>query len=234
MSPTSPRPAAAAPARAARGAAPRLRAWQEAALAEYLRRSPRDFLAVATPGAGKTTYALHVAGELLDRGVVERVTVVAPTEHLKVQWARAAARVGLALDPDFSGARGTTSSDFDGVVTTYAGVAAAPLLFRRRTDERRTLVVLDEVHHSGDSLSWGEAVREAFEPATRRLALTGTPFRSDVNPIPFVTYVPGPDGVPRSAADHVYGYADALADGVVRPVMFLASATASGPSTRGT
>jgi superfamily II DNA or RNA helicase len=83
-------------------------------------------------------------------------------------------------------------------------------------------VILDEVHHAGDALSWGEAIREAFEPAHRRLALTGTPFRSDVNPIPFVTYAPGPDGVPRSVADYTYGYAHALADHVVRPVLFLA------------
>ena len=65
-------------------------------------------------------------------------------------------------------------------------------------------------------------VKEAFEPATRRLALTGTPFRSDDNPIPFVDYLPDGDGALRSRADHAYGYAEALADGVVRPVMFLA------------
>ncbi len=210
------------PARAPRGAAGRLRAWQQAAVDEYLRRDPRDFLTVATPGAGKTTYALRIAGELLDRREVERVVVVAPTEHLKTQWAQAAAVVGIPLDPDFSGARGTTSSDFLGIAVTYAGVAANPLLFRRRVEDRKTLVILDEVHHAGDSLSWGESVREAFEPASRRLALTGTPFRSDVNPIPFVTYAPGPDGIPRSAADSVYGYGDALRDHVVRPVMFLA------------
>ncbi|MEO6822411.1 MAG: DEAD/DEAH box helicase [Candidatus Nanopelagicales bacterium] len=209
------------PPRGPRGAA-QLRTWQQAALTQYLRQAPRDFLMVATPGSGKTAYALRVATELLDRHVVERVTVVAPTEHLKTQWTRAAAQVGLAPDPGFSGSKGSTSSDFDGVVVTYAGVAAAPLRFRRRTEERRTLVVFDEVHHAGDSLSWGESLREAFEPATRRLALTGTAFRTDINPIPFVSYAPGPDGVPRSAPDHVYGYAEALADGVVRPVMFLA------------
>ncbi|MBI1379113.1 MAG: AAA family ATPase [Frankiales bacterium] len=210
------------PGRAARGTADRLRAWQQAALDAYLARGPRDFLTVATPGAGKTTYALRLAAELLDRRVVERVVVVAPTEHLKTQWAEAAARVGIPLDAGFSGAVGVTSSDYLGVALTYAGVAANPLLHRRRVEDRRTLVVLDEVHHAGDSLSWGESLREAFEPATRRLALTGTPFRSDVNPIPWVTYAPGPDGVPRSTADHVYGYADALRDHVVRPVLFLA------------
>ncbi|HEY5135554.1 MAG TPA: DEAD/DEAH box helicase [Candidatus Nanopelagicales bacterium] len=205
-----------------RGAQSRLRAWQSAALEAYRAADPRDFLTVATPGAGKTTYALRLASDLLDRRVVERVVVVAPTEHLKTQWAAAAAAVGILLDPDFSGARGTTGSDYLGIAVTYAGVAANSLLYRRRVEDRKTLVILDEVHHAGDSLSWGESVREAFEPATRRLALTGTPFRSDINPIPFVSYVPGADGIGRSAADHVYGYGDALRDHVVRPVMFLA------------
>ena len=43
-----------------------------------------------------------------------------------------------------------------------------------------------------------------------------------MNPIPFVSYAPGEDGVPRSVADFTYGYAHALADHVVRPVLFLA------------
>ena len=64
--------------------------------------------------------------------------------------------------------------------------------------------------------------REASGDATRRLALTGTPFRSDDSAIPFVTYEPDGQGHQRSKADHSYGYADALADGVVRPVVFLA------------
>ncbi|WP_250279689.1 DEAD/DEAH box helicase [Frankia sp. Cppng1_Ct_nod] len=202
-----------------------LRAWQEAALAAYRARGgsgARDFLAVATPGAGKTTFALQVASDLLRDGVVRAVTVVAPTEHLKRQWADAAAEVGIALDPTFRNTAGATSSDYTGVVLTYAQVAAHPALHRLRSERRRTLVILDEIHHGGDALSWGDAVREAFTPATRRLALTGTPFRSDVNPIPFVSYVPGPDGVTRSVADSSYGYSDALRDGVVRPVLFLA------------
>jgi superfamily II DNA or RNA helicase len=203
------------------GSAP-LRAWQRAALVQYLRADPQDFLAVATPGAGKTTFALRVAAELLAAGKVQAVTVVAPTEHLKTQWALAASRVGIALDPAFRNAMGQHSADFRGVVVTYAQVAAHPALHRARTSNRRTLVVLDEVHHAGDALSWGDAVREAFEPATRRLALTGTPFRSDTSPIPFVRYERGSDGVTRSASDSAYGYSEALRDGVVRPVLFLA------------
>ena len=56
-------------------------------------------------------------------------------------------------------------------------------------------MILDEVHHGGDALSWGDAIREAFEPATKRLSLTGTPFRSDTAPIPFVHYEPDAQGV---------------------------------------
>ncbi|HEY0902773.1 MAG TPA: DEAD/DEAH box helicase [Marmoricola sp.] len=210
------------PARAAWGTATRLRAWQSEALGRYFETEPRDFLAVATPGAGKTTFALTIAAELLARRLVDRVTVVAPTEHLKTQWAEAAGRVGIPIDPAYSGGKGRTSKDFVGIAVTYAGVASNPLAMRIRTERFKTLVILDEIHHAGDALSWGDAVREAFEPARRRLALTGTPFRSDVNPIPFVSYAPDTDGVPRSAADFTYGYGHALADHVVRPVLFWA------------
>ncbi|MEV0697589.1 DEAD/DEAH box helicase [Saccharopolyspora sp. NPDC050389] len=199
-----------------------LRAWQRRALTKYLSRKPQDFLAVATPGAGKTTFGLRVAAELLADRTVESVTVVAPTEHLKHQWALAAGGAGIPLDSNFRNSDGITSSDYRGVVVTYAQVAAHPTLHRVRTERRKTLVILDEVHHAGDAKSWGDAIREAFTPAVRRLSLTGTPFRSDDSPIPFIGYEPDADGSLRSRADHSYGYSDALNDGVVRPVLFLA------------
>ncbi|TKA13466.1 DEAD/DEAH box helicase [Actinacidiphila oryziradicis] len=207
------------PGRAPWGTAGKLRAWQQGALDEYIRTQPRDFLAVATPGAGKTTFALTLASYLLHNHLIQQITVVAPTEHLKKQWAEAAARVGIKLDPDYSA--GPVSRDYHGVAITYAGVGVRPMLHRNRCEQRKTLVILDEIHHAGDSKSWGEACLEAFDPATRRLALTGTPFRSDTNPIPFVTYEEGNDGIRRSSADYTYGYGNALADGVVRPVIFL-------------
>ena len=209
------------PQRAAWGTASSLRAWQAEALQAYMASQPQDFLAVATPGAGKTTFALRIATELMAKGAVRRVTVVCPTEHLKTQWSESAVRVGLTLDPDFTNAQGEEGSFFDGVCVTYAQVAANPGLHKRRTAARPTLVILDEIHHGGDALSWGDGIREAFQGAARRLSLTGTPFRSDDSPIPFVEYADDGDGVFRSRADYTYGYAEALRDGVVRPVMFL-------------
>lgn len=209
------------PERAAWGTASKLRAWQAEALEHYLEQLPRDFLAAATPGAGKTTFALRLAAELRARRIVDRITVVAPTDHLKRQWADAADRVGIRLDPGFRNAHGRSARHFHGVAVTYAQVAMRPALHRELTLSGRSLIILDEVHHGGDTLSWGDAIREAFEPATKRLSLTGTPFRSDTAPIPFVEYAPDAKGVRVSRTDYAYGYDRALADGVVRPVIFM-------------
>ncbi|HEY8300887.1 MAG TPA: DEAD/DEAH box helicase family protein [Jatrophihabitans sp.] len=203
---------------------PALRAWQQAALSAYEAESPRrDFLVTATPGAGKTTFALTLAARLLARRAIDRVVVVAPTDHLRTQWADAAARIGIGLDAALSNATGPVRPDLTGYVTTYAQVAAKPALHHARVVHRRTLVVLDEVHHAGDGLSWGDAVATAFDAATRRLCLTGTPFRTRPDErIPFVRYDADGEGGWRSSADFSYGYRDALADGVVRPVVFAA------------
>ena len=173
------------------------------------------------PGAGKTTFALTLATELIACGVIDKLTVVCPTEHLKGQWASSAARFGIHIDPDFTNSQGVAGSHFDGVAVTYAQIGSNPAVHAARTRAYRTLVILDEIHHAGDSLSWGDGVREAFADATRRLALTGTPFRSDTSPIPFVTYEEDEEGIRRSRADYTYGYGDALKDGVVRPVLFM-------------
>ena len=201
----------------------RLRAWQVEALAGYRATASRDFLVTATPGSGKTAFALSLAAELLESREVSRVIVVAPTDHLRTQWAQAALQAGIVLDPTLANA-GRLRPDVLGYVTTYAQVAARPAVHRSRTEHtRRTLVVLDEIHHAGDGLSWGEAVAEAFEPARRRLAMTGTPFRTRPDErIPFVRYEPDGDGNLASVADYAYGYRQALADGVVRPVVFAA------------
>ncbi|MEO7348622.1 MAG: DEAD/DEAH box helicase [Terrimesophilobacter sp.] len=212
------------PERAARGTADKLRAWQADALEEYFKAEPKDFLVAATPGAGKTTFALRLVTELLARRTIDRVTVVAPTDHLKRQWADAAARVGVRLDPSFRNGKSIQARHFHGIAVTYAQIALRPTLHRALTESGRSLVILDEVHHGGDTLSWGDGIREAFETATRRLSLTGTPFRSDTSPIPFVSYHPGEDGIRTSRADYSYGYGRALSDGVVRPVIFMAYA----------
>ncbi len=189
-----------------------LRAWQKEALDALKATNSPDFLAVATPGAGKTTFALTAARIMLPN-LPGRLVVVVPTSHLKQQWAEAALRFGLMLEQDWSPGE-TLPSDVHGLVTTYAqvGLNPAPLF----DVSQGGFAILDEIHHAGSEKTWGEGVRHAFDGASKRLALSGTPFRSDADPIPFVTYVAN-----EAEADYSYGYGEALKDGsVVRPVYF--------------
>lgn len=195
-----------------------LRAWQEAAVERVLAGTSTDFLASATPAAGKTTFGLRVAHELLSAGTVRRVCVVAPTTHICRQWAAAAAAIGIDLEPGRANAEGPEPADRDGVAVTYQTVAASPAIHRRACISRGTLLIADEPHHLGELAAWGEGAATAFGGARLRLLLSGTPFRSDNTAIPWVRY----DDEGISAADHAYTYTDALIDGVCRPITFLA------------
>ena len=194
----------------------RLRPWQRTAFDKFtaIEDDEADFLAVATPGAGKTTFALTCARWALARHR-RRLIVVAPTSHLKIQWSLAAHRLGLELDPQWSPGGGI-AKDVHGIVTTFQQVATGDTANVLKGVANDAFVILDELHHAGDEKAWGDAVRLAFSGAHRRLCLSGTPFRSDTAAIPFVRYDDG-----QAYADYEYGYGDALSDGgVVRPVYF--------------
>lgn len=197
---------------------PSLSDWQTECLRDYRAKRLPNYLVTATPGAGKTRWALAAAKSLLDEGEVDRVIVVVPTAHLRQQWETSASAWGLLLRSDYENRHGAIPADEHGVVITYAAVAAAPALYRNLTAQRRTLVVFDEIHHAGEAKTWGVSLRHAFEPAARRIALSGTPFRSDGTPIPFVEY----DDARRCVSHWTYGYGRALQDGRVRSVTFVA------------
>jgi superfamily II DNA or RNA helicase len=176
--------------------------------------SEGPFLIAAAPGAGKTVPALYAARELLRAKAIGRVAVVCPTAPLTRQWAAAAAGMGLQLAPD--AAHLSPPSGFDGVAVTYARVAQSGARWAKQCSPG-TLVIADEAHHLGDELAWGQTFNAAFATATRWLLLSGTPFRSDAAPIPGVRY--DSDGI--AVPDVAYSYADAVRDGVCRPVTFV-------------
>lgn len=195
----------------------KLRPWQKEAFGVYLdavSKGDTSILWEATPGAGKTTAALVVSLHQVRRLQAPSVVVVVPTAHLKGQWARAAANLGLHLDSNFSNSKRVLSKDFQGCVVTYQQVAQSPSVFKRLTS--RGCVVLDEVHHAADGLAWGDGLRIAFFESQFILCLSGTPFRSDNNPIPFVPY----DEHGFSMPHYSYSYSRAVEDGVCRPTAF--------------
>lgn len=192
-----------------------LRDWQRRALSAVCTHQTKDFLAMATPAAGKTRFALRIAHELMSKQAAVRVLVVCPTNHLRTQWSDAAGKIGLQLDPALTNEQAAEASDYHGAVVTYQQVCLAPASFQRVCKSKKTLLIFDELHHAGDGKNWGKALRMAFEPAVFRLILSGTPFRSDNNPIPFIRYEQG-----ESRADFAYGYTEAIRDSVCRPIVF--------------
>lgn len=193
-----------------------LRDWQRDSIARYMAKGSANYLQVATPGAGKTTFALETACRLKESGVVERLVIVVPTSHLRRQWRSSAQRMGLKISATFTNGDQMLAGDYDGMAVTYQAVAAFPTLYRIISSQKPTLVVFDEIHHAGDRKGWGEAVRDAFSEATRRLAISGTPFRTRGERIPFVRY----DEEGRLVPDDTYNYDEALRDGICREIYF--------------
>ena len=191
-----------------------LRRWQKEAFEAWWDRRPGDSLIVATPGAGKTRFAARLAHALLQAREVRRVIAVVPRDHLKGQIASAMAGAGIHVDSKFENSAGAIASDMHGIAVTYQQLAFAPNVYRELT-RVPTLVVLDEIHHAGDQATWGQALREGVGRARHRVSMSGTPFRSDGTPIPFVTYHYG-----LSQPDYAYDYTQALRDGVCRPLVF--------------
>ncbi|HEV7883412.1 MAG TPA: DEAD/DEAH box helicase family protein, partial [Solirubrobacteraceae bacterium] len=190
-----------------------LRVWQERALERMAAWEDGSFLLSAAPGAGKTIPSLVFARGLLRAGVVRRVHVLCPTTPLTRQWAEAAGRLGVQLQPDAAELR--PPRDFDGIVATYARAAASAARWAPQCG-RDTLVIADEAHHLGEELAWGDGFARAFGATGRWLLLSGTPFRSDRSPIAGVRYE---DGV--AVPDFSYTYADGVRDGICRPVAFI-------------
>lgn len=195
-----------------------LRLWQQRATEAFYAKAAdkRDFLVCATPGAGKTTYALHLAVQLLDQQVVERVVVIVPTDALREQWAGSAAAAGLSLKP-VAEPEDYDKAGYKGCIATYQQLLGAGSDLMRRVTRKPTLAILDEVHHAGHDRSWGTSLQSAVEHAAHRLSLTGTPWRRDAtSPIPFVEY----DKNGTVVVDYAYEYGEAVADEVCRRIEF--------------
>ena len=173
------------------------------------------FLLSAAPGTGKTRPALELTRDQLVAGAIKSVVVACPTAPLTRQWARAAAALGIQLAPDAASPR--PPRGFHGVSVTYARIAKAPRRWAGCGSEP-PLVIADEAHHLGQDLTWGESFQAAFGGCPRWLLLSGTPFRSDATAIPGVSY----DRSGMAEPDYTYSYAEAVREGICRPVCFVA------------
>jgi superfamily II DNA or RNA helicase len=193
----------------------KLRSWQGRALRAINSFPGSSFLLEACPAAGKTIPGLRVAHQHLADGRTERVLVLVPTVQLAAQWAKEAAMVGLRLEPNWTGI--ALPRDCHGIAISYQRLAAMPELYRVACAQQPTIVLADEPHHMGQTAAWGQAYELATEPAAFRLLLSGTPFRSDNDPIPGVNY----DENGQATPDFAYTYPEAIRGRICRKIAFV-------------
>jgi superfamily II DNA or RNA helicase len=191
-----------------------LRKWQVDFTQRLLSHRNDDFLLVACPAAGKTRGAAVAVAEAMRARGCDQLIVVCPTVVVRDQWCRELSRVGYQMLNDFTGE--SWPVHVHGVCATYMQVAQRIARYRAAVEARPTVVVFDEIHHAGQQLSWGAAIRESFGAARLRLLLSGTPFRSDRDRIPFVRYHHNGNCI----ADFSYDYGQAVRDGICRPIQF--------------
>src|SRR3954471_17920641 len=206
-----------------------------------------DVLAAVTPGGGKSLLPVIAAARLMRAGVVERVCWVVPRDSLRLQAEEAFAdphwRAALGHDLSVRAAENEPdpSRGLAGYVTTYQAIAAAPDLHRAEIRRRRTLLVVDEVHHlpaladagmaagasPEDASAWSRALLPLLDGAALRLHLSGTLERADGRPILWLPYRPGGEAGTREVdleapgwAVVGYSRAQAVAERAGLPVTF--------------
>ena len=191
---------------------------QVGAVKAFLDLNKPSFLLDYCPAGGKTYTALLAAQMLFKKGLIDRVIIVCPTDVVKAQWANQAWEYcKINLQKSFTNDQTLLPDDTQGVVVSYQAVASQPHLWQRLANEKRTLLICDEIHHCGTTKSWGAGLRTAFDQTTRyRFLTSGTPFRSDGDQIPWIEY--DEDGY--SIAHASLSYKDAVRLGICRAARF--------------
>jgi superfamily II DNA or RNA helicase len=202
------------------------RDWQVQALPMITERIRRDGAATlsAAPGAGKTIFAGLTFRQLRDLDEFERIVVVVPNRTLVDQWAGSLhSNCGINLKPFYPIERPSQ----DGVVVTYQSLTPETIEFHRdQAARKRTLLVLDEVHHVGDvTQAWATCVQQFAGTidgdlhVAGILNLSGTLWRSNKNErISTVRYKELPDGRLESLVDWDVPVEQLIGLGQLRPI----------------
>lgn len=206
--------------------------WQSECLEEFksLPAGQREFLVVAWTGTGKTIMGVECASraalaEEYKSGARPLVVVVGPSRQIKRGWEdRFSACAHWKAAPRVVGDIYDLDDTVDVLVMTYQAVISQGTkprggLRQWISDKSRTLIlVLDEVHHVGetrngeDGDSWAGAMSDTFGGIYSKLiALTATPFRESGR-IRFLEryYVEDGNGHKIAKPDFEWGYADDL------------------------
>jgi superfamily II DNA or RNA helicase len=192
----------------------KLRQWQaeciDLALTQY-RDGYSHFLALATPGAGKTMMASELADQLLKSDLVDLVVCFSPSSIVAKDFSES---LHLSTKERFDGLIGAKGRSL-----TYQNLQYLDASFWQLFERYRVFVIFDEIHHcSGSNVdnanAWGEQIILNIQnKAKLTLALTGTPWRSDAAPIVLSNYLHPSNKI---SCDYIYGLSEAIDDDVCR------------------
>jgi superfamily II DNA or RNA helicase len=198
----------------------KLRQWQDEcinlALARY-QSGHNHFLALATPGAGKTMMASELADQLLKTKLVDLVVCFSPSSIVAKDFSES---LHLRTQERFDGLLGAKGRSL-----TYQSLQYLDMNFWQLFERYRVFVIFDEIHHcAGSNIdnanAWGEQIiLNIKDKAEYSLALTGTPWRSDAAPIVLSNYMHPSNKI---SCDYVYGLSEAITDDVCRVPQIIA------------
>ncbi|WP_409439116.1 DEAD/DEAH box helicase [Psychromonas sp. GE-S-Ul-11] len=191
-----------------------LRQWQQECFQEarkHYSELNKHFLCLATPGAGKTVLASEIAAYLIDEDKIDFVICFSPSTEISNGMRKTFSK---RLNCNFDGVIGSIGCSY-----TYQNMRFFNDDYWKLLRNNRVLVVFDEIHHCAgssneDTNMWGEdIIKNIQDNASYTLALTGTPWRSDLLPITLATYS---DPGNKIQCNYIYSLQQAVNDGVCR------------------
>jgi superfamily II DNA or RNA helicase len=198
----------------------KLRQWQteciHLALTQY-QNGTSHFLALATPGAGKTLMASELSDQLLKNNMVDLIICFSPSSIVSQDFSES---LQLKTQERFDGLIGAKGRSL-----TYQNLQYLDVNFWTLFEEYRVFVIFDEIHHcAGSNIdnanAWGEQIILNIQNKAKfTLALTGTPWRSDAAPIVLSNYIHPSNKI---SCDYVYGLSEAITDDVCRVPQIIA------------
>ena len=198
----------------------KLRQWQVECISLALKKyqnGTSHFLALATPGAGKTLMASELADQLLKNNMVDLIICFSPSSIVSQDFSES---LQLKTQERFDGLIGARGRSL-----TYQNLQYLDVNFWQLFERYRVFVIFDEIHHcAGSNLdnanAWGEQIiLNIQDKAKFTLALTGTPWRSDAAPIVLSNYMHPSNKI---SCDYVYGLSEAITDEVCRVPQIIA------------
>ena len=201
-----------------------LRPWQikvtKKCLDSFINKGNNKFLINAAPGAGKTLAACAIALELFQKNEIERVITIAPRSEVVSQWAKEFNFATHRIMSKVTGKDSDMSDLFIDVCATWNAIEGLKNSFAQMCDDKKTLVICDELHHAAVEAVWGKSAYDAFTKAKYILMLTGTPERSDGNSSVWLEYNSKGQLEQPSENSYILTYGQAIDYGYCRPVTF--------------